>query len=61
MRKNIEPLFAATELTPEDTRRFVASAEELTKEITATRESALEFLVRLGTHTRNGKLTKDYR
>jgi|GEM_PF-2745316 len=61
MPKNSEPRFAATELTPDDTRRFVASAEKLTKEVTSSRQSALNFLVRLGTHTKTGNLTKNYR
>ena len=61
MPKNVESRFAATELTAEDTRRFLANAKKATRKVTATRESALNFLVQLGTHTKSGKLTTRYR
>lgn len=61
MAESTRPRFAATELTAEDTRRFLLAAGKETKRATASQESARKFLVRLGTHTKAGNLTARYR
>lgn len=48
-------------LTRKDTIKFEKAAKKQLKQVTASKESALKYLVKLGTHTPKGRLTKNYK
>lgn len=45
----------------QDAIRFSRAAREYVRNATATRKKAQAALVKLGTHTKKGNLTKNYR
>ena len=48
-------------LSQKEADEFSKDAREYTKKVTASKEAAREALVKLGTHTPKGKLTKNYK
>lgn len=58
MTKKPQP--SATVTTAKDVERFRKAADAYTARVTKTKESARKALVKLGTHTKSGKLTKNY-
>jgi len=48
-------------MTDRESEKIVKEMKAYAKKITASKEKAREFLVNLGTHTPDGKLTKAYR
>ena len=48
-------------LTGKDADKFEKAAKKYTKKVTSSKEVAREALVKLGTHTPTGRLTKNYR
>lgn len=48
-------------LSQKEADKFSKDAEEYTKKVTASRKTAREALVKLGTHTPKGNLTKNYK
>ena len=48
-------------LTDKDADEFEKAAKKYTKKVTSSKEAAREALVKLGTHTPTGRLTKNYR
>lgn len=47
--------------SPEAVEEFRVAARELTKRETVSREAARAALVKMGIHTKTGRLTKNYR
>lgn len=48
-------------MTQEQINEYKKKAEELTKKVTLSKEAALDFLIKAGFCTKNGKLKKEYR
>lgn len=48
-------------MTAKESEKIVKEMKAYTKKVTASKVKAREFLVSVGTHTPNGKLTKAYR
>ena len=51
---------AASVLTQEDADRFGRSAEKFAKKATTSRQEARRTLVSLRTHTKSGRIAKNY-
>lgn len=52
---------AARTIDGQDTIRFSRAAREYIRSATASRKKARAALVKLGTHTKKGNLTKNYK
>lgn len=48
-------------LTEKDADKFEKAAEKYTKKVTKSKKTALDALVKMGTHTPTGRLTKNYK
>jgi len=48
-------------MTAKESEKIVKEMKAYAQKVTASKEKARAFLVSVGTHTQNGKLTKAYR
>ena len=60
MKKSAQAYPTHLIFSDEDAKEAIAASKKITKEVTRSKEAARAYLVKLGTHTKSGKLHRNY-